>query len=365
MSGAVITGSFVDGRAGRVLSARSGSMREYGRLFVTLGVIAGLIASGISALAQRRHGGRAGDAASAREARGDGGAVPDASAGAGIVIIGQPDPSNGTLDNPLIVVPNVLSCPDLSALDRRGAGPRRLPRRPAPGQHRRCSTTATTSWSAWARSSSPSWGSPSLLLWRRRLFDCALDALDTAAGDAVPLHRQHRRLVDRRAWPPAVDRLSACCARSMAPRSVSSGNVLFTLLGFAGMYLLLGLLYVVLVVREAQRGPEPAGSARRGRRRLRRRLSARERKENAHADALVHPDSIHADHLRAAGRLRSRRGCDPSLRGQDRAGAARDLARHRPGLGRQRGLADRGGRHALLRLPVALCRPASAASTCR
>jgi hypothetical protein len=34
--------------------------------------------------------------------------------------------------------------------------------------------------------------------------------------------------------------------------------VLFTLLGFAGMYLLLGLLYVVLVVYEALRGPEPA-----------------------------------------------------------------------------------------------------------
>ena len=40
--------------------------------------------------------------------------------------------------------------------------------------------------------------------------------------------------------------------------TLSVGNVLFTLLGFAGMYLLLGLLYVVLVVYEALRGPEPA-----------------------------------------------------------------------------------------------------------
>ena len=37
--------------------------------------------------------------------------------------------------------------------------------------------------------------------------------------------------------------------------NLSAGNILFTLIGFAGMYLLLGLLYVVLVVSEAVRGP--------------------------------------------------------------------------------------------------------------
>jgi cytochrome d ubiquinol oxidase subunit I len=36
---------------------------------------------------------------------------------------------------------------------------------------------------------------------------------------------------------------------------LSSGNVLFTLLGFMGIYLLLGLLYVVLVVYDGLRGP--------------------------------------------------------------------------------------------------------------
>jgi cytochrome d ubiquinol oxidase subunit I len=40
--------------------------------------------------------------------------------------------------------------------------------------------------------------------------------------------------------------------------TLSSGNVLFTLIGFAGMYLLLGLLVVVLVVYETLgRGPVP------------------------------------------------------------------------------------------------------------
>jgi cytochrome d ubiquinol oxidase subunit I len=37
---------------------------------------------------------------------------------------------------------------------------------------------------------------------------------------------------------------------------LSSGNVLFTLIGFAGMYLIMGLLYVILMVREVAHGPE-------------------------------------------------------------------------------------------------------------
>ena len=38
--------------------------------------------------------------------------------------------------------------------------------------------------------------------------------------------------------------------------NLSTGNILFTLIGFAGMYLLLGLLYVILVAYEALQGPE-------------------------------------------------------------------------------------------------------------
>jgi cytochrome d ubiquinol oxidase subunit I len=37
---------------------------------------------------------------------------------------------------------------------------------------------------------------------------------------------------------------------------VSSGSVLFTLIGFAGVYLIMGLLYIVLMVREVGHGPE-------------------------------------------------------------------------------------------------------------
>lgn len=37
---------------------------------------------------------------------------------------------------------------------------------------------------------------------------------------------------------------------------VSSGSVLFTLIGFMGMYLIMGLLYVVIMVREVNHGPD-------------------------------------------------------------------------------------------------------------
>jgi cytochrome d ubiquinol oxidase subunit I len=38
---------------------------------------------------------------------------------------------------------------------------------------------------------------------------------------------------------------------------VSSGNALFTLLGFMGMYGLLSILFLFLIYREIDRGPEP------------------------------------------------------------------------------------------------------------
>ncbi|MFC1662522.1 cytochrome ubiquinol oxidase subunit I, partial [Gemmatimonadota bacterium] len=39
--------------------------------------------------------------------------------------------------------------------------------------------------------------------------------------------------------------------------TVSSGNALFSLLGFMGLYLLLGVLFLFLVAREIGHGPEP------------------------------------------------------------------------------------------------------------
>jgi cytochrome d ubiquinol oxidase subunit I len=42
---------------------------------------------------------------------------------------------------------------------------------------------------------------------------------------------------------------------------VSAGNALFTLLGFMGLYMVLGILFLFLVRREIEHGPGPAGAA--------------------------------------------------------------------------------------------------------
>jgi len=44
-------------------------------------------------------------------------------------------------------------------------------------------------------------------------------------------------------------------------KNVSSGEVIFTLIGFFGMYLLLGILFLLMVLRQIGKGPEDADSA--------------------------------------------------------------------------------------------------------
>jgi cytochrome d ubiquinol oxidase subunit I len=43
---------------------------------------------------------------------------------------------------------------------------------------------------------------------------------------------------------------------------VSAGNGLFTLLGFMGLYALLGMLFVLLVIRQIAYGPEAVAAGR-------------------------------------------------------------------------------------------------------
>jgi cytochrome d ubiquinol oxidase subunit I len=49
-------------------------------------------------------------------------------------------------------------------------------------------------------------------------------------------------------------------AAGVSPR-VSSGNTLFTLIGFMGLYTLLAVLFLFLIYREVERGPEPMMAA--------------------------------------------------------------------------------------------------------
>src|SRR6266700_8119080 len=106
MSGAVITGSFVmTGVGAYYLLAKRNS--EYGRIFVTLGIIVGLIASIIQLYPSGDMEGRQVTALQPVKLAAMEGLF-HTEQGAGIVIIGQPNVDNQTLDNPFIV-PRVLS----------------------------------------------------------------------------------------------------------------------------------------------------------------------------------------------------------------------------------------------------------------
>jgi cytochrome d ubiquinol oxidase subunit I len=45
-------------------------------------------------------------------------------------------------------------------------------------------------------------------------------------------------------------------AEGISP-TVSSGNTLFTLIGFIGLYLMLGILFLILIGKNVYKGPEP------------------------------------------------------------------------------------------------------------
>ena len=64
--------------------------------------------------------------------------------------------------------------------------------------------------------------------------------------------------------PPALAGLRTDAHRDGYSKLVSAGNGWFTFLGFLGMYTVLSILFLFLVRREIEHGPDPArGSARR------------------------------------------------------------------------------------------------------
>ncbi|HLQ34084.1 MAG TPA: cytochrome ubiquinol oxidase subunit I, partial [Chloroflexota bacterium] len=106
MSGAVVTAAFMmTGLGAYYLLARRDI--DYGRLFVTLGVIVGLIASVFQLYPSGDlEGTQVTKYQPTKLAAMEG--LFQTESGAGIVILGQPDVPKGTIDNP-IIVPSVLS----------------------------------------------------------------------------------------------------------------------------------------------------------------------------------------------------------------------------------------------------------------
>ena len=97
------------------------------------------------------------------------------------------------------------------------------------------------------------------LLWRRRLFDTRWMLWILMLAFPFPL------IANTTGWmtaelgrqPWLIFGLLRT-AQGNSP-NVSSGNALFTLMGFMGMYMVLGILFLFLVWHEIDRGPEDEG----------------------------------------------------------------------------------------------------------
>ena len=92
---------------------------------------------------------------------------------------------------------------------------------------------------------------------------------------------------------------------------VSAGNALFTLLGFMGMYMVLAILFLFLIYREIEHGPERWACPRRST--LTQEIASLRRQRIWKLSGSVW--SRHDRRLRGAGRLRSRRRDRAFLRG--------------------------------------------------
>lgn len=251
MSGAVLTGAFfMTGLGSYYLLARQHI--DYGRIFLTLGVIVGFIASAIQLYPS---GDLEGQQVSLNQpsklAAMEG--LFQTEQGAGIVIIGQPDTAQGKLDNP-IIVPNILSFLTYRRWTAEVKGINSFPVDQRPDQIEllyysyHIMVGLGTIFIAIM-------GLSLLLLWRKVLFNYRwmlwIIMLATPFPFLANIAGWFTTELGRQPW--IVFGLLHTVQGSST--TISAGNVLFTLIGFMGMYLLLGLLYVILVVTEALRGP--------------------------------------------------------------------------------------------------------------
>ncbi len=252
MVGAVITGSFVVAGIG-AFYLLTGRHESHGRTFVRLGVVVGVIASVVQLYPLGdRHGRMVAQHQPATLAAMEG--VFHSESGAPLVILGQPDMQRLELDNRL-AVPRALSFLTYRRWEARVRGLDDFPRSEWPDNvpllyfaYHIMVGLGTIFIAVLALCA--------FMLWRGTLFDSrpALWLLmlclpfpyiaNTAGWITAEVGRQPWLLY------------GVMRTRAGISTTVSSGNATFTLLGFMGLYMVLGILFLFLVVREIQHGPE-------------------------------------------------------------------------------------------------------------
>lgn len=257
MSGAVITGSFVMASIGAFYLLSKQNV-EHGRIFVRTGVVAGLV---FSILQLFPTGDRQGKMVSEYQPVTLAGmeALFQSQPGAPLVLIGQPDMDKKQIDNP-ILVPRMLSFLTYRRWDAHVRGLDSFPQDVWPSNvpllyycyHIMVGLgTIFISISVLA----------ALLLWSGKLFNARWMLWILLLSLPFPY------IANTAGWITAEVGRQPWLVYGLLrtadgySKQVSAGNGLFTLIGFMGMYLVLGLLFIFLVRREVEHGPAESALA--------------------------------------------------------------------------------------------------------
>jgi len=252
MGGALITGSFAMAALG-AFYLLSGKQEEYGRMFLTLGVIVAVVAS-ISQLwpSGDRHGQLVAKYQPTTLAAMEG--LFHTEAGAPIVLVGQPDTDRQALDNP-IYVPEALSFLTHRRWEAEVNGLNAFPRDNWPDNipllyycYHIMVGLGTIFIAITVTAAS--------LLWRKRLFSARWMLWILMLSFPFPY------IANTAGWITAEVGRQPWVVYGLLRTEhgfsshVSAGNALFTLIGFMGMYTVLSVLFLLLMWREIMHGPE-------------------------------------------------------------------------------------------------------------
>ncbi|HEY1271598.1 MAG TPA: cytochrome ubiquinol oxidase subunit I, partial [Terriglobales bacterium] len=251
MSGAAITGAFVMASIGAFYLLAKQHV-EHAKIFVRVGVVAGLI---FTVLQLFPTGDRQGKMIAEHQPATLAGmeALFKSGPGAPLVLIGQPDVEKRQIDNP-IVFPKMLSFLTYRRWEAEVVGLDAIPQEYWPTNipllyycYHIMVGLGTIFIAIMIVAS--------LLLWRRRLFDARWMLWILLLSLPFPY------IANTAGWITAEVGRQPWLVYGLLrtadgySKNVSAGNGMFTLLGFMGMYLVLGLLFVFLVRREIERGP--------------------------------------------------------------------------------------------------------------
>jgi cytochrome d ubiquinol oxidase subunit I len=253
MTGAVVTASFVMAATG-AFYLLDGRIHDYGRIFLKVGVISGVISTILIIFPT-------GDLHGKYVARNQPAAMAameglfKTEAGADIVLMGQPNEETGLIDNPL-VVNDALSFLIYGTTKAEVKGLDQFP-------HDQWPTALPLLYYAYhIMAGLGTWFVllmivAAFLLWRGKIYTVRWMLWLLLISFPLPY------IANTAGWLTAEIGRQPWLIYGLMRTSegysntVSASNGLFTLLGFMGLYALLGLLFTVLVYREISRGPEP------------------------------------------------------------------------------------------------------------